>query len=280
VKATGLAAGKGVSVCDDSSEAERAVRACIAEERFGPAGRQILIEERLYGPELSVFAVLDGERMAWFAPSRDHKRLADSDRGPNTGGMGAYTPVRDATPFLMERVEREILRPTLRELQRRAVEYRGLLYAGLILDERGPAVLEFNCRFGDPETQVVLPSHAGDLYELLRGAASGELPLEGLLRSGGAAVGIVLASAGYPASSERGVPIPGLAGIGEQDLVFHAATRRREGRWESNGGRVLCAVGRASDLGRARRRAEELADRLAFRGVQRRHDIAAQEEQA
>jgi phosphoribosylamine--glycine ligase len=278
VKATGLAAGKGVSVCDDELGAERAVRLCLEEGVFGQAGASVLIEERLVGPELSVFAVLDGHRLAWFAPSRDHKRIGDGDTGPNTGGMGAYTPVADATPELMAEVSQSILQPSLAGLRSRGIDFRGLLYVGLMLTPEGPKVLEYNCRFGDPETQVVLPTYDGDLFELLLGAARGELPCTGALPTTGAAVGVVLASRGYPAGSEKGVAIPGLDDLGERDLVFHAGTRREQGSWLTNGGRVLCAVAAAPSLGPARDSAQALADRLLFPGAQRRRDIARQEE--
>lgn len=278
VKAAGLAAGKGVTVCDDRSQAESAVRACLDARVFGEAGATVLIEERLTGPELSVFAVADGARLAWFAPSRDHKRLRDGDQGPNTGGMGAYTPVGDATPALMDRVRAEILEPTLAALRARGLDYRGLLYAGLMLTPDGPKVLEYNCRFGDPETQVVLPCFDGDLFALLHGAATGRLPVEGALSTMGAAVGVVLASAGYPARAQIGAEIEGLARLGPDDLVYHAATRVEGGRWLTDGGRVLCAVGLDAQLARARERARELAGRLSFVGSQWRTDIALQEE--
>lgn len=278
VKASGLAAGKGVTVCDDVDQALGAVRACLGDRAFGEAGSTVLVEERLTGPELSVFAVADGQRLAWFAPGRDHKRLGANDTGPNTGGMGAYTPVGDATPELMEQVRREILEPTLGALRARGLDYRGLLYAGLMLTPDGPKVLEYNCRFGDPETQVVLPAFDGDLFAVLHGAAIGRLPIEGPLSSEGAAAGVVLASAGYPAGAQKGVEIPGLSRLHDDDLVFHAATRYEGGRWFTNGGRVLCAVGRARTLTEARARAQELAARLHFEGAQSRADIALQEE--
>ena len=277
VKATGLAAGKGVFVCRDRERAEAAVRDCLEGAAFGEAGRTVLVEERLEGPELSVFAVTDGRRLAWFAPSRDHKRLEDGDGGPNTGGMGAYTPVADATDALMDRVREEILGPTLEALRARGLDYRGLLYAGLMLTPEGPKVLEFNCRFGDPETQVVLPCFSGDLHALLASAAGGALEVEGALERRGAAVGVVHASAGYPASATRGVPIPGLDGLAAADRVFHAATRRSDTGWVTDGGRVLCAVGGDASLAGARTAAYALSDRLLFEGVQRRNDIAAAE---
>ena len=276
VKATGLAAGKGVTVCDHRAQADAAVRDCLG-GAFGSAGSSVLIEERLEGPELSVFAVTDGERIAWFEPSRDHKRLGEGDVGPNTGGMGAYTPVADATPELMERVRLEILEPTVAMLRSRGLDYRGLLYAGLMLTPDGPKVLEYNCRFGDPETQVVLPAFDGDLYGLLLSAARGTLDRTGALPSIGAAVGVVLASAGYPASSTKGVEIPALAGLGDDVLVFHSATRFHDGVWRTNGGRVLSGVGQAPGLAEARRQAQALTDELIFDGAQRRCDIARQE---
>jgi phosphoribosylamine--glycine ligase len=276
VKATGLAAGKGVTVCDHRAQAEAAVRDCLG-GAFGSAGSSVLIEERLEGPELSVFAVTDGEHVAWFEPSRDHKRLGEGDTGPNTGGMGAYTPVADSTPELMERIRVEILEPTIAALRSRGLDYRGLLYAGLMLTSDGPKVLEYNCRFGDPETQVVLPAFDGDLYPLLLSAARGALDRTGALPSRGAAVGIVLASAGYPASSTSGVEIPALSRVDDDALVFHAATRLEDGVWRTNGGRVLSGIGQAPGLAAARLQARTLVDELVFDGAQHRRDIARQE---
>lgn len=277
IKATGLAAGKGVTVCSDVDTAEAAVRDCLVGGAFGSAGASILVEEKLVGPELSVFAVCDGTRFATFAPSRDHKRLGDGDAGPNTGGMGAYTPVTDATGDLARLVRDDVIAPTLEALRRRGLEYRGLLYVGLMLTPDGPKVLEYNARFGDPETQVVLPAFDGDLFEVLDGAARGALAFEGELPSRGAAVGVVLASAGYPASSTKGVAIAGLSSVGDDDLVFHAATRRGASGWETAGGRVLCAVGVDPAFAKARQAAHALADRLLFDGAQRRTDIGRQE---
>ena len=278
VKADGLAAGKGVTVCGDVETAERAVRECLVEGAFGAAGSSILVEERLEGPELSVFAVCDGRRTATFGASRDHKRLGEGDRGPNTGGMGAYTPVLDATPALIEDVQTRVVEPTLAVLRDRGLDYRGLLYVGLMLTADGPKVLEYNCRFGDPETQVVIPAFDGDLYEILLSAAAGSLASEGRLPARGAAVGVVLASAGYPAGSTKGVPIPGLHSVGPDELVFHAATRRTAQGWQTDGGRVLCAVGQGLTFGEAREKAHALASRMDFEGAQRRRDIAWQED--
>ncbi len=277
VKASGLAAGKGVIVCEDTAQAESALRTILLKNAFGSAGKVVLLEERLFGPELSVFVLLDGTRAAWFAPSRDHKRLRDGDTGPNTGGMGAYTPVAEADEGLMSRIVDEILTPTLRELGRRELDYRGLLYLGLILTEDGPKLLEYNCRFGDPETQVVLPVFPGDLYPLLHGAAEGRLPVEGALPLQGAAVGVVLASEGYPEEPRLGRVIEGLDALQDGALVFHAGTCRDQGRWLTKGGRVLCAVARSETLPTAMDGARRLATRLQFEGVQMRKDIAAKE---
>jgi phosphoribosylamine--glycine ligase len=278
VKATGLAAGKGVSVCDDAAAARAAVREMMEQRSFGSAGDSVLIEERLVGRELSVFAVVDGERACWFAASRDHKRLDEGDQGPNTGGMGAYTPVGDASPELMREVEERVLLPTLRELGRRDLSYRGLLYLGLMLTDQGPSVLEYNCRFGDPETQVVLPTFDGDLYALLAGAAEGRLPVEGALATCGAAVGVVLAAEGYPVAPTKGAVIGGLDEVEGDALVFHAGVRRSDdGVWTTAGGRVLCVVGTADDLARARERALAAARRIRFEGAQWRSDIGHSE---
>ncbi|HEX9639728.1 MAG TPA: phosphoribosylamine--glycine ligase [Candidatus Krumholzibacteria bacterium] len=280
VKATGLAAGKGVSVCDDEAQAKIEVRRMLDDRAFGEAGARVLIEERLTGPELSVFAILDGKRMASFAPSRDHKRLLAGDRGPNTGGMGAYTPVADADAAMMERIDREILRPTLDGLSARAINFRGLLFVGLMLTADGPKVLEYNCRFGDPETQVVLPACDDDLFVLLDGAAHGELPVEGRLELSRPAVGIVLAAEGYPVAPRKGDGIDGIDEFPRDGLLFHAGTKRADQRWQTDGGRVLCAVAHGDDVGSARRRAVELAASIHFAGAQRRDDIALQEENA
>lgn len=277
VKATGLAAGKGVSVCESSEEVEAALRAMLQERVFGEAGAKVLLEERLVGPEISVFVVLDGERAAWFAASRDHKRLLDGDRGPNTGGMGAFTPVKDADDALMQTVLREVLEPSLAELRRRELDYRGLLYIGLMLTSEGPKVLEYNCRFGDPETQVVLPSYPGDLFELLDGAARGKLPVQGPLPLEGSALGVVLAASGYPLDPRRGDAIQGLETVPDDVLVFHAGVRSKGSSLVTSGGRVLCVVAQDSELARAREKAMQVARHIHFDGMQSRNDIAEKE---
>lgn len=275
VKATGLAAGKGVSVCDDVLQAREAVRAALEHRVFGEAGATILVEERLRGPELSVLAVVDGKRCAWFAACRDHKRLLEHDEGPNTGGMGAYTPVAEVGPAVMQDIASSMIYPTVEELLRRGIDFRGLLYLGLMLTPQGPRVLEYNCRFGDPEAQVVIPTFQGDLAALLVGAARGELPVEGALPRRGAAVGIVLASEGYPAAPVTGRLVGGLAAASAEALVFHAGTRREKGALLTNGGRVVCVVGLGTGLPAALARARAAAAAIQFDGKQFRRDIAA-----
>jgi phosphoribosylamine--glycine ligase len=237
----------------------------------------MIIEERLEGREASVIAICDGERAMALPAARDHKRLLDGDRGPNTGGMGAYSPLPDLDDEAVEAIVDRFHRPVLRELARRGTPFRGALYAGLMLTADGPRLLEFNARFGDPETQVILPRLAVALGPLLLAAARGRLPDEAAVPAiPGAAVGIVLAAAGYPDAPRRGDRIDGREQLDHELLVFHSGTRcRGDGSWETNGGRVLTVVGRGADLERARAAAERGAETLRFDGVQRRTDIAA-----
>jgi phosphoribosylamine--glycine ligase len=287
VKADGLAGGKGVTVCDAIEEADPAIDAIFDGARNGVAGpARVVIEERLFGLEASVIALCDGREALALPPARDHKRLMDGDRGPNTGGMGAYSPLPDLDDEAAAEIVASIHRPLLAELARRGSPFRGALYAGLILTQRGPVLLECNARFGDPETQVLLPRLATDLGPLLLAAAAGALAgaATALGLSGpviptipGAAVGIVLAAAGYPESPRRGDPIAGLAfAEAAGALVFHAGTTALgDGRFATAGGRVLTVVGQGADLPAARDRAEAAVGRIAFAGMQRRSDIAA-----
>jgi phosphoribosylamine---glycine ligase len=288
VKADGLAAGKGVSVCDDLAGAEEALRALFAALPPGivPDRPVVVVEERLFGPEASLIAICD-ERSALALPAaRDHKRLLDDDAGPNTGGMGAYSPVPDLPRGLCATLVDLIHIPVLAELARRGAPFRGALYAGLILTPEGPVLLEFNARFGDPEAQAILPRLAVPLGPLLLGAAMGELEAAaGAMRlsgqvlpiTGDAAVAIVLASAGYPENPRRGDVITGLdEAEATGALVFHAGTvGRRDGAFTTNGGRVLSVVGLGATIPSARRNAERAADMIAWDGMQRRRDIAA-----
>jgi phosphoribosylamine--glycine ligase len=277
VKADGLAAGKGVTVAGTRLEAEAAIDACLVAGTFGAAGRRVLIEECLVGQELSVLAFADGETVVPMVPACDYKRVSDGDEGPNTGGMGAYAPPGLATVELQARIEREILAPTLAALAAEGRPYRGVLYAGLMLTADGPKVLEFNCRLGDPEAQVVLPLLDSDLVGVALAVAHGELARAPVRWSPGAACGVVLASGGYPADFATGLPIAGLDALPEDALVFHAGTRRVGGRVVTAGGRVLTVAATGASLAEARARAYRAVDGIQFEGRHFRRDIAARE---
>ena len=278
LKADGLAAGKGVIVTVSTEQALELAPSFLSGR---PAGEPALvIEERLAGREASVIAICDGATAIALPAARDHKRLCDDDLGPNTGGMGAYSPLPDLDDAAIDRVLETVHRPILVEMARRGIPFRGFLYAGLILTEGGPRLLECNVRLGDPEAQVILPRVATALAPLLLAAAGGQLPADLPPRVPvvpDAAVGIVLAAAGYPGTPERGRPISGFDGAAALGaLVFHAGTvARPQGGYGTNGGRVLTVVGRGSTIELARATAEEAADAIAWDGMQRRHDIAA-----
>ncbi|RMH86143.1 MAG: phosphoribosylamine--glycine ligase [Actinomyces sp.] len=275
VKASGLAAGKGVVVAETHAEAEAALEAAFVERRFGAAGDVVLLEERLEGTEVSVLAFCDGERFAVMPPAQDHKRLADGDRGPNTGGMGAFVPSPVAGPALVEEVSRRVIAPTLAALAAEGTPYRGVLYAGLMLTAEGPRVLEFNCRFGDPETQVVLPLLVSDPVEVFRACVEGRLDPSSVRWSPQAAVTVVMASAGYPASSSPPVPISGLEEARARGCtVFHAGTRLVDGVVHTAGGRVLAVTALGPDLTTAATTAYAGVAAISFPGEQHRTDIA------
>jgi phosphoribosylamine--glycine ligase len=277
VKASGLAAGKGAVVCATRAEAVDAVTAMLGDRQFGDAGHTVVIEAFLEGEELSVFAVTNGREIRRLPSAQDHKRIGEGDTGPNTGGMGAYAPVAIATPALLDRVEREVLLPTLRELERRGAPFRGLLYAGIMVHSDGtPNVVEFNCRFGDPETQVVLPLVAGGLTALLDAAARGA-PLPELRLREGVALTTVLASAGYPESAHKGdvITLPG--NLPDGVTLYHAGTALQDGALVTAGGRVLTVTAVAADIANAQRLSRETAERIAFAGKQFRGDIGWRE---
>jgi len=278
VKADGLAAGKGVTVTTDRAAAEGAIRAALVEGVHGEAGARVLLEAFLDGPEASLFAVTDGRVVLPLAPARDFKRAGEGDTGPNTGGMGAYSPLADMDEGLVAEVRRTILEPTVAELARRGTPYTGLLYAGLALTSAGPKVIEFNCRFGDPETQVVVPRLTSDLAALLAAACDGTLGTAELTWDPRACVTVVLASGGYPGAYPTGLPIEGLdeAAAVEGAQVFHAGTALDgEGRVVTAGGRVLAVSALGADVAAARAAAYEAAGRVRFEGVTLRRDIAA-----
>lgn len=272
VKADGLAAGKGVVVADSGDEA---AEACVALGQL-PAGSRILLEERLEGPELSVIALCDGERYVLLPPSQDHKRVFDGDQGPNTGGMGAYAPARFLSDEALAALGEAVIAPTLAELKRRGAEFRGALYAGLMLTPQGPKVLEFNARLGDPETQPLMMQVKDDLVPFLQACARGRLEAKAIDVHDGAAVGVVLAAHGYPQAPRLGDEIAGLDGplpAGVQ--VFHAGTRRVDGKLVTAGGRVLTVCAQAPSVDAARALAYEAAERVRFEGRHFRRDIAA-----
>ncbi len=277
VKTDGLAAGKGVLVTSSLDEARSAVGEYLSGEAFGDAGRTVVIEEGLTGPEISVLAVCDGTRAVALAPAQDFKRLGEGDTGPNTGGMGAYSPVPVAGPDLVDEVMRDAVEPTLAALRRRGIDYRGVLYAGLMLTPDGPKVLEYNVRFGDPETQVVVPRMTSDLGELLASAARGRIDSVPVFDDG-AAVTVVCAAEGYPRSVRTGDPIRGIddAASLEGVSVFCAGVARgADGGLVTAGGRVLAVTGRAASIAEARALAYRGAGLISWTGRQLRGDIAA-----
>jgi phosphoribosylamine--glycine ligase len=275
VKADGLAAGKGVVVAQDEPEALAALDCMMRERRFGDAGARVVIEECLQGPELSFFVLSDGERGVPIGSAQDHKRAFDGDAGPNTGGMGAFSPSPLCDAAVQDRVVRDVVEPVLHGMRDEGHPYTGFLYCGLMLTPTGPRVIEFNVRFGDPEAQVVLPLIEGDFARALLAAAGGDLRGVSLGLSTDRTVGVVLASKGYPESYETGKTIAGLDSAASHPdvLVFHAGTVDRDGRIVTAGGRVLTVVGRGSSYDAARRRAYESASRISFDGLHMRRDI-------
>jgi phosphoribosylamine--glycine ligase len=269
VKASGLAAGKGVIVCKSKREALEAVQSLMEKERFGEAGKTVVIEELLVGEEVSVLALISGDKVLPFLPSQDHKRAYDNDGGPNTGGMGAYAP----TPFLRENeipeITEKVFKPTIEELQKRGIEYKGVLYGGIIITKEGPKVLEFNVRFGDPETQVILPLLEDDLLDVLLRANNYNLP-DSLSCSSDSALAVVMASKGYPRGYEKGFEI----NIPESECnVFHAGTKAEEGCFYTSGGRVLACVGISHDLISAKEKTYRCVEKIECSNLFYRKDI-------
>ena len=275
LKADGLAAGKGVIIAASEAEAREAAEVFFVEQRFG--SMEVVLEEHLEGEELSLMALCDGENALTLAPAQDYKRIGDGDVGPNTGGMGSYSPVPAIDSKLAERIVDSVHRPVMRVMRERGTPFRGVLYAGLMMTAAGPKVLEFNCRFGDPETQAVMPRLRSDLVELcLASRQTGGLAEVDVKFSDDWAVSVVLASAGYPASSSKGDVISGLDDAnGEGIEVTHAATARQDGDWVTAGGRVLNVTGLGPTPGAARDRAYDATQRIRFDGAQMRSDIAA-----
>ncbi|HVP15457.1 MAG TPA: phosphoribosylamine--glycine ligase [Terriglobales bacterium] len=282
VKADGLAAGKGVRVTDDRGEAERFLEDCLERGRFGAAGGRVVVEEHLAGEEASLMAVCDGRDFLLLPPARDYKRAFDGDRGPNSGGMGAYAPSERVDAALEDEVARRVVRPALAALDARGVLFRGTLYCGLVLTSAGPKVLEFNVRFGDPETEVVVPLVEGAFARLLESAARGRLDAGTVRRAAGAAVTVALVDEGYPEAVRGGGRIMGLDRLREREgiEVFHAATRAGPEGWEVTGGRAAYVTARGGSREEARARAYAALAELSGAGWRARRDIAAAADRA
>jgi phosphoribosylamine--glycine ligase len=278
LKADGLAAGKGVVICQDRATALATLDEMMLEKRFGEAGASVIVEEFMRGEEASVHAITDGETLLLLPTAQDHKAARDGDQGPNTGGMGAYSPAPVVEGAMLDRVVRTILVPVLDGLKKEGIRYRGVLYAGLMITRGGPRVVEFNARFGDPETEVMLPRVRGDLYEILSTAATGRLSgLDAPEVDPRPCVGVVMASGGYPGPYQAGKPVYGLDEAAQVPgvTVYHAGTRLREdGGLSTAGGRVLCVSALGEDFRAARERAYEAVAHIRWEGAYHRTDIA------
>ena len=274
VKADGLAAGKGVVVAMSLDEAHAAVDSMLADNKLGDAGARVVIEEFLTGEEASFIVMVDGKHVLPLASSQDHKRLLDADQGPNTGGMGAYSPAPIVTPQLHARVMREIIQPTIRGMEKEGIRYTGFLYAGLMIDAQGnPKTLEFNCRMGDPETQPIMARLKGDFSKVVEAAISGELESVELSWDRRTALGVVLAAHGYPDAPRKGDLISSIPPENEHSVTFHAGTTLTDDKLTTTGGRVLCVVGLADSVRGAQSAAYEAINRIEFDGMQFRRDI-------
>ncbi len=277
IKVSGLAAGKGVIIASDLEEAEIALSEIFDENRFGESGNKIVIEEFMTGQEASIFAITDGEDYVLLPASQDHKRIYDGDKGKNTGGMGAYAPTPFVTDEILEKVKTDIIEPTLKALKEEAGGYKGCLYCGLMLTENGPKVVEFNCRFGDPETQAVLPIIDGDFLSLLHSCALGKLDKNAVFYNNKSAVCVVAASSGYPGSYQKGYEISGIKEAEEAGaIVFHAGTDIKEGKLVTSGGRVLgvTSVIEQNDLIACKQKTYESLAKINFEGIYYRKDIS------
>ena len=276
IKADGLAAGKGVIICNSFTEAENALKEIFVDKAFGTAGSKIIIEEFLEGEEASILAVTDGDDYVLLPSSQDHKRIGEGDTGKNTGGMGAYSPAPVITASVLNEISAKIIEPVLDGMKKEKRKFSGCLYAGLMITSAGPKVVEFNCRFGDPETQAVLPLVQGDFLKLLYSAAIGKLDKNSVSFSGGTAVCVVAVSGGYPGSYQKGLEIQGLEAVdSEQLIVFHAGTAQKDNRILTSGGRVLgvTAVLDENDLQKARTLAYGALNRIKFKDMYYRRDI-------
>lgn len=276
VKADGLAAGKGVTVCFTREEADRALALTMVDKSFGAAGDQIVVEEFMEGQEMSILAFVDGDTVRPMSPAQDHKTIFDGDKGPNTGGMGTYSPLPHIEQAIIDDAIENIIKPTARAMAAEGRPFRGILFAGLMITKDGPKTVEFNARFGDPEAQVVLPRLKTDLLDIFQASIDGKLDQIDIAWSDEAAVCVVLASEGYPGSYPKGRVIGGLDKAAESGaIVFHAGTALKDGQFVTNGGRVLGVVGLGRDIAEARGNAYKAAGVIEFAGKQNRTDIAA-----
>lgn len=275
VKADGLALGKGVIICNTRDEAVAAVESLMEKRKFGSAGTRIVVEEYLTGPEVSVLAFTDGKTIKPMVSVQDHKRVFDNDRGPNTGGMGTFTPSRYYTEAIARECTEKIFEPTVRAMNSEGRKFKGVLYFGLILTGKGPRVLEYNARFGDPETQVILPLLKTDLVKIMRAVINEELDKVDIEWNTGAAVCVIMASGGYPEAYEKGYEITGLDNFSDRSdiIIFHAGTRKEGGKFYTNGGRVLGVTALADSLEEARKKAYDAVTGIHFKNAHYRRDI-------
>ncbi|MET0340594.1 MAG: phosphoribosylamine--glycine ligase [Polyangiales bacterium] len=273
VKADGLAAGKGVVVAKDGDEAAAAIDTIMRKRAYGSAGERVVVEETLRGQEVSYHVVSDGERYVALAPAQDHKRIFDHDEGPNTGGMGAYSPPPVVTPEVEKKILTQVIEPTLAAMKRRGTPFRGALFVGLMVEDGEPRVLEYNTRFGDPETEVLMVRWHGDVLPLLLGSARGDLRGVETQWAAPAALCVVMASGGYPGSYTKGTRILGLESVGQEALVFHAGTAEQDGHVVTSGGRVLTVTSTGQSIDEAAARAYAVVRQIHFEGAQHRTDI-------
>ncbi len=276
IKASGLAAGKGVAICETKNDAEEYINQCFNESLFGNSGETLVIEEFLQGEEASIFAITDGDNFVLLPAAQDHKRRFENDKGPNTGGMGAYAPAPLVTEEILNRISQKVIIPTLEAMKSEGRKYNGCLYAGLMIDDGEPSVVEFNCRFGDPETQVVLPIIEGDFLQLLSSVAKGEIDKTSITVTNKHAITVVAASEGYPGNYNKGMEISGIENAeNENVMVFHAGTKNEDDVLKTNGGRVLNVTAiSCTSLSNAKENAYEAMEKINFTGKVYRTDIS------
>ena len=273
IKADGLAAGKGVIIAQSKEEIDNAITEMFVNRSFGEASDKVLVEEFLEGNEISIFGFVDGEKVSSLVPACDYKKIFENDLGPNTGGMGSYSPPEFLSARELSEIETSIVQPTLKQLEQLGIPYKGTLYIGLMITENGPKVLEYNCRMGDPETQVVLPRLDHDLLEIYECITTSTLSEIDIKWSSEATVGLVIASAGYPENPKTGIPITGLDKLDKDILAFHSGTSRKKGTMMTSGGRVLTLVSNGANIEEARNKLYANVDKIYFEGMQYRTDI-------